>query len=190
MLPIPQLQIRQTRALLGMETTPGQYSIRQPKAELQQTTTPAKLSIEQYKPRLEIDQSRAFAAYTGGGMREVTDRLVAGFQQNFLQSLSFRAELGNRLAAINEKGSNPIADMYAADTSGNPMPEVRGPASMDNVDIHIETTPPKIEYTPAEVDVNVRVNKPEIEYQRGKVEMYMLQRNSVEYIPPALDTMM
>lgn len=190
MFPIPQLQIRQTPAQFVIDADPGQYSIRQPKAELQQTTTPGQWSIEQYEPEIQIDQSRAFAAYYGGSVKEINDRLVAGFQQNFLQALSARAELGNRLAAINEKGSNPIADIYAADTKGNPLPEFRGPASMKNVDVTFNVRPPSISFTPAKVDVNVIVNKPEIEYTRGKLDMYMKQYNKVEYIPPALDTLM
>ena len=190
MIPIPQLQIRQTPALLGIDADGGQYSIRQPRAELHQTTKPHELSVESYQPKLHVDQSRAFSAYTGGSINGMNGRLVAGYQQNFMQSLDARAELGNRLVAINEKGSNPIADIYAADTHGNPIPEYRGPASMDNVDINFDVRPPDINYTPAEVDVEVQVNKPEIEYTRGKLELYMQQYNKVEYIPPALDTLM
>lgn len=188
MFPIPQLQIRQTPALLAIDADPGQYSIRQPKAELQQKTTPSELSVESYKPELHVNQSRAFAAYTGGGLKELTDRLIAGYQQNFMQSLAARADLGSRLAAINEKGSNPIADVYAADTHGNPIPEYRGTASMDNVDIRFDVRPPTIRFTPAKVDVEVKANKPEIEYTRGKLDIYVKQYNKVEYIPPALDT--
>lgn len=190
MFPIPQLQIRQTPAVLAMDADLGQYSIRQPKAELQQTTKPAKLTVESYQPELHVDQSRAFSAYTGGSIVELNGRLIDGYKQNFMQSLASRAELGNRLVAINEKGSNPIADIYAADTHGNPIPEYRGPASMDNVDVRFDVRPPSINFEPAEVDVEVRVNKPEIEYTRGKLEFYMQQYNKVEYIPPALDTLM
>jgi len=187
MFPIPQLQIRQTPAVFIIDTDPGQFSIRQPKAELQQNTQPAQLSIEQYKPELQVDQSRAFSAYHGGKPREINDRLIAGFQQNFLQALAARMQLGERMAAINEKGSNPIADIYAADTKGNPLPEFRGEASMDNVDVTFNVRPPKIEFTPSNVDIQVQVNRPEIEYTRGKLDMYVQQHNKVEYIPPAVD---
>ncbi|WP_172196386.1 DUF6470 family protein [Saccharibacillus qingshengii] len=190
MLPIPQLQIRQTPAVFMIDADPGQLSISQPKAELQQHTQPAQLSIEQYKPELRVDQSRAFAAYHGGKPKEMNDRLIAGFQQNFLQALAARAQLGERMAAINEKGSNPIADIYAADTEGNPLPEFRGKASMDNVDVTFNVRPPQIHFTPAEVDIQVQVNRPEIGYTRGKLDMYVQQYNKVEYIPPALDTML
>lgn len=188
MLPIPQLQIRQTPAIFIIDAAPGHYSIRQPKAELQQHTQPAQLSIEQYKPEIQIDQSRAFAAYHGGKPREINDRLIAGFEQNYLQALAARAQLGTQMAAINKKSNNPIAEIYAADTKGNPLPEFRGEASMDNVDVRFNVRPPKIDFTPAEVDIQVQVNRPEIEYVRGKLDMYMQQYNKVEYIPPALDT--
>lgn len=184
---IPQIQIRQTPAKIGIETTPAKLEIRQPKPQMSQQTDPAQLSIEQYKPRLTIDQSKAFAAYTGGTMREMNDRLAAGYQQNFMQALAMRAEAGNQLAAIHKPG-NTIAEIFGADDKPLPLPEFRGPASMANVDVRFETSPPKIDFRAAKVNINVDIQPAEINYSVGGISMYLLQKNSLEIIPPSVDT--
>ncbi|MDO3412082.1 DUF6470 family protein [Saccharibacillus sp. CPCC 101409] len=184
---IPQIQIRQTPALLGMETTKGEMSIRQPKPEMHQETDREQWDIEQYKPELTIDQSRARSAYTGGTVLEMNSRLTAGFQQNFLQGLADRAQMGNQLAAIQKPG-NTIAEIYGGDDKPFPLPEFRGPASMANVDVHFEVRPTRIDFTPAKVNIRIDTAAPEINYDPGKLSIYLLQKNSLEIIPPAIDT--
>ncbi|QDH20854.1 DUF6470 family protein [Saccharibacillus brassicae] len=184
---IPQIQIRQTPAKIGIETTRGQMEIRQPKPQMQQETQAAQLSIEQYKPQLTIDQSKAFAAYTGGTMRELNDRLVSGYQQNFMQALAKRVDAGNQLAAIHKPG-NTIAEIYGTDNKALPIPESRGPASMGNVQIRFETPPPKIDFRAAKVDIRIETQPVEINYTVGSINMYLLQKNTFEIIPPSIDT--
>lgn len=183
----PILQIRQTRAQIGIDADLGQYSIRQPKADVTMNTTPSELEIHQYKPELHVDQSKAFSAFTGGNFIDMNSRIYSGFQQLYLQGIARRVEEGNRAAAIHI-ASNTIANIYGEDWQPVPFPETRTPASSDNVDIQIDTRPPDIEFRKAHTDIQVQVNRPEIEYTRGKLDIYMKQYASVQYIPPEIDT--
>ncbi|MBU9706443.1 hypothetical protein KSP24_05800 [Paenibacillus sp. AK121] len=186
---IPMLQIRQTPAILHIDADPGQYSIRQPSADMELKTRRAQLEIHQYQPQLTIDQSAAFSAYNGGNYLEMNNRIYSGLPQIFLQAIAHKVEQGNRMAAIHIPG-NTVANVFGEDTETHVLPEFRGPASMDNVDIHVETRAPDITYTPAVSEMHVTVNRPEIEYTRGKLEIYMQQYPSVAYIPPEIDVMM
>ncbi|GIP21758.1 DUF6470 family protein [Paenibacillus sp. J22TS3] len=180
------LQIRQTPGLIGIDADPGTYSISQPKADLRIQTRQGEWEIHQYQPKLFVDQSRAQAAYNGGNFLEMNQRIYSGIQQLYLQGIANRVEQGNRMAEFFKPG-NTIADVYGQDWKPASFPEFRGPASMDNVDVRIETTPPSIEYHKGGVDIQVEVHKPEIEYTRGKLDIYMQQYPSVQYIPPEID---
>ncbi|MDT0126215.1 DUF6470 family protein [Paenibacillus sp. RRE4] len=183
---LPVVQIQTTPSILNIDADPGKYSIRQPKADVQLQTKPAKLTVQSHPIELNVDQSQAFAAYTGGNMIDMNARIYSGIQQNFLQNLATRVEQGNQLAAIHKPG-NTIANIVGSDWMPQPFPETRTPASFDNVEIRINTRPPDISYDPAVSEMNVTVNKPEIEYQRGKLDIYVKQYASVKYTPPAID---
>lgn len=182
----PILQIRQTPALIGIDADHGGFSIRQPKANVQMTTAPFVLEIHQYKPQLNVDQSKARSAFTGGNFIDMNARIYSGIQELFLQGIAKRVEEGNRAAAIHIAG-NTIANIYGEDWQPNSFPEFRTPASMDNVDIRIETRMPDIRFQKATTNIEVEVRPPEIEYTRGKMDIYMKQYASVQFIPPELD---
>lgn len=185
----PILQIRQTPALIGIDADPGTFSITQPKAEVNITTTPGELSIQSSRPELTIDQSRARAAYNGGSVLDMNKRIYSGIQQLYLQGLARKVEQGNRMAEFFKAG-NTIAEIYGTDTEPNSFPEPLGPASYDNVDIYFDTKAPEISFRAAQVDIQVERHRPETEYTRGKLNIYMQQYASVQYIPPEVNVQM
>lgn len=185
----PILQIRQTPALIGIDADAGKFSISQPKAEVNITTTPGELSVESSPPVLTIDQTRARAAYNGGSVLDMNKRIYSGIQQLYLQGIARRVEQGTRMAEFFKPG-NTIAEVYGMDTEPNSFPEPCGPASYDNVDIHFDTKAPQIIYQAARVDIQVERHDPEIEYTRGKLNIYMQQYASVQYIPPEINAQM
>lgn len=182
----PILQIHQTPGLIGLDIKRGQFSIQQPKADLTIRTTPGQWEMKKYQPELTVDQSRAWAAYHGGNPLEMNARIYSGIEQIFLQGIAHRVELGNRMAAIHQSG-NTIANIWGGDWKTPGMPEFRSPASMDNVDVRIDTRPPDITYHKGTTDIQVEVNRPETLYQTGDVRVYMRQYPSVSYTPPELD---
>lgn len=190
---IPIVQIRQTPGKIGIETTQGSFSIRQPKADLEITTTPAELEIHQAKTELTVDQSRAFAAYTGGSHLEMSKRLYSNIQQVFLQGLSKRVEMGERMREFYKPGNSLGDIMRSRSLDKPPFIEYRGPASSANVDINVSFTPATLDVRLGGVDIQTRVNAPEIEYNKGNVNIYMQQYPSVQFtppVPPTLDTTM
>ena len=187
---IPIVQIRQTPGKIGIETSPGSFSIRQPKADMQITSTPARLEIRQAKTELSVDQSRALAAYDGGGNLEMTKRLYSNIQQIFLQGLTQRMKDGERMREFYKPGNTLGNIMKSRSQNEPPFAEFRGAASSDNVDVRVDLIPASIEVQQGGVDIQVNVNPPEIEYTRGKVNIYMQQYASVAFTPPALDTIM
>ncbi|CAH1209586.1 putative protein YviE [Paenibacillus auburnensis] len=185
----PILQIRQTPALIGIDADLGTFSITQPKAEVNITTTPGELTVQSTRPELTIDQTRARAAYNGGSVLDMNKRIYSGIQQLYLQAIARRVEQGTRMAEFFKPG-NTIAEVYGMDTEPNSFPEPCGPASYDNVDIHFETRAPQINYQAAHVDIQVERHDPTIEYTRGKLNIYMQQYASVQYIPPEVNVQM
>lgn len=183
---LPIVQIHATPSILHIDADPGQYSIRQPKADVQMTTRPSRLTVESHPIRFEVDQSKAFSAYTGGNMIDMNARIYSGIEKNFLENMAERVEHGNELAAIH-KPSNTIANIVGTNWKAKPFPEIRTPASMDNVDVRFETHAPSIRFESAVSELNVTVNKPEIEYHRGKLDIYVKQYASIQYTPPAVD---
>ncbi|OMC77562.1 hypothetical protein BK125_13625 [Paenibacillus odorifer] len=185
----PILQIRQTPAVIGIDADLGAFSITQPKAEVNISTTAGKWDIQTFKPELSIDQSRAWAAYNGGNMLEMNKRIYSGIQQLYLQGIARKVEQGNQMAEFFKPG-NSIAEVYGTDTEPNSFPEMRGPASFDNVDVRVKTRAPQIEFSPSKVNVQVNIHRPEIEYTRGKLDIYMQQYASLRFIPPEVDAQM
>ncbi|MEK3825586.1 hypothetical protein SAMN05720606_113109 [Paenibacillus polysaccharolyticus] len=183
---IPMLQIQTTPTVLHIDADMGQYSIRQPKADVELHTKPGKLTIQSHPIDLNIDQSKAFSAYHGGNMIDMNARIYSGIQQIFLQNMAERVQQGNELAAIHKPG-NTIANIVGTNWQAKPFPETRTPASMDNVSIRVNTRAPDVRFEAGESEMNVTVNKPEIEYQRGKLDIYVQQYASIQYIPPSID---
>jgi hypothetical protein len=180
------LQIRQTSALIGMNSSPGNLSIRQPQADLQITTTSGEWEMHKSPLEVNIDQSRARAAYTGGTLAEINQRIYSGIEQIWLQGIANRMEQGDRVAHFQRPG-NSIAEVYGGDWQAIPFPEIRAAAAFDNVDIHIEAIPLQMMYHKGTVDIQVEVHKPEIQYNRGNLEIYLRQKNSISFIPPKID---
>ncbi|AHV99350.1 DUF6470 family protein [Paenibacillus sabinae] len=180
------VQISQTPALIGMETTLGNLTISQPPADLQITTTPGEWNIHQPAPEVTIDQSRARAAYTGGTYREMSQRIYSGVEQLWLQGIAKRMEQGERMANFHKPG-NSIGEVYGEDWHPVSYPEVRGPASYDNVDIDIKASPVQIEYRRAEVHIQVEQHKPQFQYTPSSVDIYLRQKPSLTFTPQVLD---
>lgn len=185
----PILQIRQTPAVIGIDADLGAFSITQPKADVTITTTPGELSVQSSRPELSIDQTRARAAYNGGSVLEMNKRIYSGIQQLYLQAIARRMEQGTRMAEFFKPG-NTIAEVYGTDTEPNSFPDPCGTASYDNVDIHFETRAPEVRFQAAQVDIQVERHHPVTEYTRGKLDIYMQQYASIQFIPPEVNVQM
>lgn len=184
--PIPQIQIRQQRAQIGIDADLGQLDIKQPKATLEITTEPSKLEIHSEKGVLYIDSSKAWDALGLGSSLETMSRIYSKARDVALQGIAKIVENGNRLAAI-QNGGNAIAEI--AKEKGDEFFEFEflGDASMNNVELHYEPGKLDIQFKEGKVNVNTHPNPPEINYIRGKLDIYMIQYPKVDIIPPQID---
>ncbi|MBB3110494.1 hypothetical protein FHS18_002561 [Paenibacillus phyllosphaerae] len=184
---IPQIQIHQDYAAIGIRTKPAKQEIEQPQATIDMKQTAAKLDIQQPEGKLEIDQSKARDALALGNNLEMMKRIYQKSADLAIEGIARTVEKGNQMAAI-EKGGNPIAEQAKDWRKTFPEFAFEGQASMDNVDVSYTANKPKINVEKGGVDYNVTPNRAVHRYTPGTTEIYMRQRNSVEITPPRLDT--
>jgi hypothetical protein len=176
---MPQITIRQTYARIGMEIEPGKLDIRSPRGELHIDQNPAKMEITSPPGRLEIDSTAAWAALGRGGHLAWMNRLYDQIDAIALQNIAKKVEDGNRLAAIAGK-QNAIADLASENWRyTNPLRYV-GEASFFNVKVRYEPQTPTINITPSRAEIEYIPQKPTVDYIRGRVDIYLRQKNSIE----------
>jgi len=185
-LHIAQIQIRQQYARIGIDADPGRFEIRQPPATLEMRTTNPKVLIEQPKGDLYIDQSKAWDALGLGGSLRVMDTIYSSARDIAMQGIAKIVDRGNRLAAIHQ-GGNPIADIGLEASYRFREYDFAGEASYDNVDIHYVAQKPIIDVVEGKVEISAHPNRPEVNYQRGKLDIYLQQRESLTIAPPQID---
>jgi len=185
-LPIPQIQIRQEYAKLGIDADIGMQDIKQPTATFELTTERPKLDIHSEKGTLYIDSSKAWDALGHGPALETMSRIYSRAHEVVMQGIAKIVEDGNRMAAI-QNGRNAIADIAKEKGAEFFEFEFMGDASVNNVDMHYEPGKLDIKVEEGKVSLNTHPNPPEINYTRGKLDIYMMQYPKVEIIPPQID---
>jgi len=184
--PIPQLQIRQEYAQLGIDADLGTQRMEQPRPTFELRQNRAQLHIRQPLGRFEIDQDRAWDALALGNNLETMSRIYSMAPEIALEGLRRRVEEGNRMADITIK-SNPFAE-FAKNwrRTFEEYAQIAGPASYDNVDVEYVRGNFSLEAERGAIELNARVNRPIYEYTRGKLDIGMLKYNRVEFTPPPL----
>ncbi|MEV5029663.1 DUF6470 family protein [Paenibacillus sp. LPE1-1-1.1] len=183
---IPQIQIRQTPAILSIDADNGMQSLEQPQATVEMEQVRPEQHFTTTRSRLEINQDRAWDALGLGGNLETMSKIYSMASDMALRGLARIVEQGNRMADIH-LGGNPIAEMARDWQRTFPEFDFSGEASYDNVDVSYTPAEVSIETTPGRVELNVQVNRPIHQYERGKLDIYMSQYSKVEIIPPQID---
>lgn len=183
------LRITTTPARIGMETTPGKLEIQQPKAEIGLKTEQGKIEIHSEPLRVQIDQYQCFAE---AGLKNIWDMAIDTREyakQKLKQGIDRIVRQGNELSDIH-RNTNPLADQAEENSI------LWGGYEL-NYDV-IPKSRPQIDFVGGKVDIQVtegkvnfavEVNKPTIHYSRGKVEIYLRQKNSIhmEYVGNQVD---
>ncbi|MFD2615555.1 DUF6470 family protein [Paenibacillus gansuensis] len=183
---LPIIQMKQQFGRIGMESERAFVEMKQPRAVQDFNIQPSEVEIESPRGELEIDQSKAWEALTGGVVEIFNNRIYSNNKQLALQGIAHIVEKGNRMAAIHHK-NNVIADMgfetYFEDYNMN----VFGDVSFNNVDFQYTVHKPVMNYIPGEVSTETIANKPEFIYHPGKLSIYMLQYPELEITPPQIN---
>lgn len=177
---IPQIQIRTTKAQLGLRISKPVQKIQQPRADLQISQPNAIVSMHTTHSSLKIDSSQARRDLGLVGPLESGRMNAEKGNQSALAGIARKAREGGQLMRIENKGQ-PIQSIASANSTRPMKPlGIKFIPSVDSV---------KIAYTPSKVDINVEtrspqinatVNKPINEYTPGNVSGYMMQYPSIE----------
>ncbi|WP_103108954.1 DUF6470 family protein [Brevibacillus reuszeri] len=179
---LPQLRIHQTYAQHGLKITKPVQEIRQPQAELNLRQEPAILDIRQAKGQLQIDSSAARENLDLKSSAQRTRENAEYGKQKALEAIAQISMEGDRLAAIENKGANPIVDISFEESIIYQSQEIIAAGSIVGDGIEI-----RYDLHPAQIDVQVRgkrmdpvIHRPIHNYTPGKVEGYMKQWNRVD----------
>ncbi|GAA3412801.1 DUF6470 family protein [Paenibacillus hodogayensis] len=184
---IPQIQIRQQYARIGIDADLGQYTMKQPRPTFELEQPKAKLTIRQPRGEMDIDQTKAWDALARTNILEVMNRIYSQAKDIALQGIAKIVEDGNRMAAIHKSSADAFAELAGDVRVSFPEMQYAGEASYDNVDVFYTARKPEIEAEPGQVRLNSHPNWPEVEYNRGKLDIYMQQYGKVDIIPPEVD---
>ncbi|GMK38262.1 hypothetical protein PCCS19_13160 [Paenibacillus sp. CCS19] len=175
-----RLSIRQTYAAIGIDSEPTKQQMHMPQGDQQIQQPSAKMDFETTLPQLSIDSSEAWHALGHGPNLEWSSAIYSQMKSIFLQQLAKQVEEGKRLADITNPRS-AFADL-AQDALFRPNPvnyqtvspgylNVRVGYNSGSVRTDIDASPVQLDYTP---------HKAEIEAQRGRLDIYLRQKNSIE----------
>ncbi|PYI51178.1 DUF6470 family protein [Paenibacillus flagellatus] len=184
---IPQIQISQQYARIGIDADLGRYEMKQPRPTFELEQPQATMEMRQPLGELEIDQSKAWDALGRANILVVMNRIYSQARDIALQGIAKIVEDGNRMAAINKTSADAIPELASDVTVSFPDFQYAGEAAFDNVDIQYTARKPEVRITPGQIKLNTHPNPPEVEYFRGKLDIYMQQYNKVEITPPAID---
>lgn len=186
MTPFPSIQIRQQPARLGIQADLGQYSIRQPRASMEMETSRPQLVMESARGELIIDQSKVWASLGKDPILNLNQRIYSQCQDIALQGIARRVEDGNRMAAIH-LGENVFAELGREQAFQEVGIETRAPVTYPLVDMEYRTHKTDIQVRDGSYKLHVQPHRPQVDYERGKLDVYMLQYQFIEIIPPEID---
>lgn len=180
------IRISTQNALIGIDTTNGQFSIRQNQWPMKVSSTQGKLYLETEDPVLLIDQRQCFAE---AGLKSSIDLSREGAAKG-------RAAALRATARIASEGKE-MADVH----KGRAIPRQAARRLRKNPQVNFDMIPksrPDIKVIKGEVrgafqkgEVNVRTDniKPDIYYQRGNLNIYLKQKSDIkiDYLGNNLD---
>ncbi|WP_066505906.1 DUF6470 family protein [Abyssisolibacter fermentans] len=174
-----KLSINSTNALIGINTTKSQMQIRQPKGKLSIQHTDTSFEVTSEKPRIIIDQYQCFAE---SGLKNNIDLSKDNSQyskQKAIEGIRRRVEDGNRLANIKKGMPNAITELATKNCHG-PKKEfnmITMPRSRPKIDV---TGYINIKWNMGTTDINCERKEPIVNLNRGKVDIYIRQKNNIE----------
>jgi hypothetical protein len=172
---LPQIQMNQTYARIGLRITQPVQEISQPSAVTSIRQEPAQMTIERQPSILEIDQEQAWNELNLKSPSTFNNDNVDYAEEQWLEAIANIAQKGDRLAAI-KNHSDAIVEIATNQNIKEPR------------DFNIAFIPSygsvHIQYTPADLQINwqlggakieIMQQKPVHNYTPGKTEIYMSQ---------------
>lgn len=174
-----KLSVNSTNALIGMNIKEPQIQIKQPKGDLNIKQTDLSFEVASEKPRIIIDQYQCFAE---SGRKNSIDLSIDNSQyakQRVIEGIRRRVEDGNRLANIKKGMPSAIAELATKNYHG-PQKEfnmVTMPKSRPKIDV---TGYINIKWKMGTTNISYERKDPIVNLNRGKVDIYLRQKNNIE----------
>jgi len=180
------LRIEQGYGKIGIQTYPSKPEINTKAAQLDMQQTFIKVEISQQLPKVWIDQHECFAT---AGLKNNTEILEDAAQAAYQQAMSYtakKAQEGDSLADIRNKG-NPIAAIARANCFNQ---------NVFDIDI-IPKARPRIEvsgdikksFQEGQISANVQEGRIDINFTQPQINMYLMQKPyiNIEYTGNNID---
>lgn len=177
---IPQIRMQSEMAQIAIHTTPTRQTIRQSNAEMQieqpragmtMRTIPGKLTIDQTQAREEMDIKSI--------SKRVRENAIRA-SQKLLEGIARVSSEGDEMLDIHT-GRDVLVEQAAR--KANPPPaetNITWIPSPFSVKINYQPGGTDIQVQPREPRIDVNIRKPMIAYERGKVDIALKQRNSLQ----------
>ncbi|OES46183.1 hypothetical protein BA724_15795 [Domibacillus iocasae] len=163
-----------------MRTSPAALSIQQPDASVDLRQPKADMSIQTTPGQLRIDQSQAFADAGRKDVFQLTRETAAKARQKALEGTGRRAMEGRELADIH-KVDNAIQQQAKRKSARNFETGLTWIPSYGSVKIDYQVGDVVINVQTHQVENNTRANKPVINYQPGDVSFQLIQSPFVRF---------
>lgn len=176
-----RLEYSQTFARIGIQSTPGKFDMQSPPAEISITQRPAVLTIDQGPGQLDLDMYPARKALGFKSTADMVADIGAQTQQVVLEAIGRIVSEGNQMAAIQNR-SNAIAEIALQRQNMGPMPiKDYDPGSYDPVQVTYHPHETQLNWEVRGTEIHVTPQAPIINYTPGKVEVYLDQKNGIQF---------
>ncbi|RKL68331.1 hypothetical protein CR203_07575 [Salipaludibacillus neizhouensis] len=180
---LARVQIQTQDAVTGMQQQRPFLSIRQRPADMTiDQELGSTLSISTNASKLFIDQTEAFADANLKSIFRRNEEFVAKAQQTASQYVAKTAQQGEMLKKI-ENGTNAIPQI--AQQNGTREPKQYNlamvPEHMGKVKIDFQPAEVSIQSNWQKPSIHVRKNEPEITVPRWETNIYLQQKNSIQF---------
>jgi len=174
------LQITSTPALIGIQTSNVKQSIQQPRPDVMLNIEHPRIEIDSELPKVKIDQYQSFAEAGLKNFLDLTRESAQIGQQAVMMGIERRARQGDELAniqygfdAIPNQAVENAYELFLKEFNIGTVPKSRPDISLIEGQVNIKVHKGK-------VNMDVKINKPIIDYTKGKVDIYLRQRNSID----------
>lgn len=175
-----RLSIRQTYAAIGIESSAAKQEIISPRGDQQIDSSPAEMKFQTTPGKLEVDSSQAWHALGKGPNLEWNTAVYSQMKSVFLQQLAQTVENGQRLSDITNP-RNAFADLARQIYFRPNLIDYQTAApGYDNVKLHYTPSEVTTAIEPSSIDIQYTPHKSEINAERGKLDIYLRQKNSID----------
>ncbi|MEH7308902.1 DUF6470 family protein [Neobacillus drentensis] len=177
---LPEIQLKQTYAQIGLRTTKPVQEIEQMPAELSIKQVPATMNIDRKPAHLDIDQEQLWNELNFKNNSVFSEDMAEFAKQEGLEAISEISQEGDQLAAI-EKKTDAINSIVTSNANPSPAEfNIGFLPSYGSVKINFTPEELSIDWKKGGVEIEVIPHKPNHTYTPGKTEVYLRQMQALQ----------